>query len=205
MAFIASSFRVTEEDWLSETDLSGPHSFFWMFLLLLKELIIIFLFINSVSVWIFGIYFHKNVYWEVLNVSYGFFPNRWTWSIAKATKRVISRKKMFVDEADTFKTCSWKYLLHKLCFCFGQVRTLVAVAYISLLWLYLANSQVSVYRIFGSLILMKATIINEPYHKKICLRGIRSGHTQTVQWSHVGDGKRLGIPDIESREIVLSM
>ena len=44
MAFTASSFRVTEEDWLSETDPSGPHSFFWMFLLLLKELIIIFLF-----------------------------------------------------------------------------------------------------------------------------------------------------------------
>ena len=44
MAFTACSFRVTEEDWLSETDLSGPHTFFWMFLLLLKELIIIFLF-----------------------------------------------------------------------------------------------------------------------------------------------------------------
>ena len=46
MAFTASSFRVTEEDWLSETDLSGPHSFFGIFLLLLKELIIIFLFID---------------------------------------------------------------------------------------------------------------------------------------------------------------
>ena len=44
MAFTASSFRFTEEDWLSETDLSDPHSFFLMFLLLLKELIIIFLF-----------------------------------------------------------------------------------------------------------------------------------------------------------------
>ena len=43
LAFIASSFRVTEEDWLSETDLSGPPSFFWMFSLLLKELIFIFL------------------------------------------------------------------------------------------------------------------------------------------------------------------
>ena len=27
LAFIASPFRVTEEDWLSETDLSGPPSF----------------------------------------------------------------------------------------------------------------------------------------------------------------------------------
>ena len=44
MAFSASSLRATGEDWLSETDLSGPHSFFWMFLQLLKELIIIFLF-----------------------------------------------------------------------------------------------------------------------------------------------------------------
>ena len=42
MAFSVSSVRVTEEDWLSETDLSGPHYFFWTFLLLLKELIIIF-------------------------------------------------------------------------------------------------------------------------------------------------------------------
>ena len=48
MAFTASSFRVTEEDWLSETDLSGPRSFFWKFLLLLKELIIIFVFILDI-------------------------------------------------------------------------------------------------------------------------------------------------------------
>ena len=45
MALSASSFWVTEEDWLSETDLSDPHSFFWVFLLLLKELIITFLFV----------------------------------------------------------------------------------------------------------------------------------------------------------------
>ena len=46
MAFtaIASSFRVTEKDWLSETDLSGTTSFFWMFSLLLEELNFIFLF-----------------------------------------------------------------------------------------------------------------------------------------------------------------
>ena len=44
LAFIASSFRVTEEDCLSETDLSGPPSFFSMFSLFLKELIFIFLF-----------------------------------------------------------------------------------------------------------------------------------------------------------------
>ena len=49
MAFTASSFRVTEEDWLSETDLSGPHFFFWMFLLLLKELIIISLFVITAA------------------------------------------------------------------------------------------------------------------------------------------------------------
>ena len=42
LAFIASSFRVTEEDRLSETDLSGPPSFFLMFSLLFKELIFIF-------------------------------------------------------------------------------------------------------------------------------------------------------------------
>ena len=41
LAFIASSFRVTEEDWLSETDLCCPRSFFWMFSLLFKELIFI--------------------------------------------------------------------------------------------------------------------------------------------------------------------
>ena len=49
MTFSASSFRVTVEDWLSETDLSGPCSFFWMFLLLLKELIIIFLFVVTAA------------------------------------------------------------------------------------------------------------------------------------------------------------
>ena len=37
------------EDWLSKTDLSGPHSFFWMFLPLLKELIIIFLFVITAA------------------------------------------------------------------------------------------------------------------------------------------------------------
>ena len=37
-------------------------------------------------------------------------------------------------------------------FCFGQVRTLVAMAPFSLLWLYLANSQVSVYRTIGPLV-----------------------------------------------------
>ena len=31
LAFIVSSVRVTEEDWLSETDLSGPPYFFWVF------------------------------------------------------------------------------------------------------------------------------------------------------------------------------
>ena len=57
-----------------------------------------------------------------------------------------------VDKAVTFRTCSWHYPLHKLCFCFGQVRTLVAMATFSL-WLYLANSQMSVYRTIGPLVL----------------------------------------------------
>ena len=35
--------KITKGVCLSETDLSGPPSFFWMFLLLLKELIFIFL------------------------------------------------------------------------------------------------------------------------------------------------------------------
>ena len=42
LAFIASSFRVAEENWLSKIDLSGPPSFFWNVLLLLKELIFTF-------------------------------------------------------------------------------------------------------------------------------------------------------------------
>ena len=46
LAYIASSFRVTEEDRLSEIDLSGPPSLFWMFSLLLKELIFIFSFVH---------------------------------------------------------------------------------------------------------------------------------------------------------------
>ena len=46
LAFVANSFSVSEEDWLSETDLSDPPSSFRMFSLLLKELI--FIFYNSV-------------------------------------------------------------------------------------------------------------------------------------------------------------
>ena len=38
LAFIASSFRVTEEDLLFETGLSGPPYFFRVFSLLSKEL-----------------------------------------------------------------------------------------------------------------------------------------------------------------------
>ena len=57
-----------------------------------------------------------------------------------------------MDEAVTFCTCSWHYPLHKLCFCFGQIRTLAAIATFSL-WLYLANSQVSVYGTIGPLVL----------------------------------------------------
>ena len=42
LAFIANSLRVTDEDLLFEIDLYGPLSFFYMFLLLLKELLFIF-------------------------------------------------------------------------------------------------------------------------------------------------------------------
>ena len=42
--FLCQLSQVTEEDWLSKTDLSCPHFFFWMLQLLLKDLIIIFLF-----------------------------------------------------------------------------------------------------------------------------------------------------------------
>ena len=59
-----------------------------------------------------------------------------------------------VDEADTFHTCLFHYPLHNLCFCFDWVRTLVAMTTLFiLLWLYLANSQVSVYRTIGPLVL----------------------------------------------------
>ena len=60
LAFIASSLRVTEEDWLSEADLSGPSSFFWMFSLLLKELIFIFLFNEIIDHNI--LYEHTNIF-----------------------------------------------------------------------------------------------------------------------------------------------
>ena len=49
LAFIASSLNVTQEDWLSETDLSGPPSVFWMFSLLLKVLIFIFLLVVTAA------------------------------------------------------------------------------------------------------------------------------------------------------------
>ena len=48
MAFIASLFRVTEEDCLSETDLSVPPSFSNV-LLVLKELIFIYIFFVHTS------------------------------------------------------------------------------------------------------------------------------------------------------------
>ena len=44
-------------------------------------------------------------------------------------------------------------ILYIICaFLFDQIRTLVAIATFSLLWLYLANSQVSVYRSIGPLV-----------------------------------------------------
>ena len=44
LALIASPFRLTTENKLLETYLSDQPSFFWMFSLLLKDLIFIFLF-----------------------------------------------------------------------------------------------------------------------------------------------------------------
>ena len=38
-------------------------------------------------------------------------------------------------------------------FCFGQLRTLVAMATFLMLWLYQASSQVSVYRTIGPLVM----------------------------------------------------
>ena len=72
LAFIASSFRVTEEDWLSETDLSGPPSFFCMFSLLLKELI-----------FIFFIWFQVNV-----ANSFSTRPKIWTLKMIKNIKQI---------------------------------------------------------------------------------------------------------------------
>ena len=37
-------------------------------------------------------------------------------------------KNLKVDEGVTLHTCLWHYPLHKLYFCFGKIRTLVAMA-----------------------------------------------------------------------------
>ena len=90
-------------------------------------------------------------------------PLRFIWLLSKSNnligyqgdKRVFFSnhlKNHKVNEAVTFHTCLWHYPLHKLYFCFGQVRTLVGMATFSLLWLYLANSQVSAYRTIGPLV-----------------------------------------------------
>ena len=49
LAFIASSFSVTEEDLLSETDLSGPHSFLNVFTALKGTHLYIFICTNVTS------------------------------------------------------------------------------------------------------------------------------------------------------------
>ena len=46
-AFVASSFRVTDENYLFEKDMSGPSSFFCMFSSLLRELIFIVLYASK--------------------------------------------------------------------------------------------------------------------------------------------------------------
>ena len=81
MAFSASSFRATEEDWLSETDLSGPHSFLWMFLLLLKELI---------SIFLSALFPHFNAVCCIGMLKYSFCVcfNRWRKPEKSADKRV---------------------------------------------------------------------------------------------------------------------
>ena len=71
-------------------------------------------------------------------------PLYFVWCLSKSLnfigsqgdKRVNFRKKSNtnhlrnhkMDEAVTFHTCLWHYPLHKLCFCFGQVTTMVAKA-----------------------------------------------------------------------------
>ena len=49
LAFVASSFMVTEENVLLEMDLSGPFVFIRMFSLLLKELAFIFSFVVTAA------------------------------------------------------------------------------------------------------------------------------------------------------------
>ena len=72
----------------------------------------------------------------------------------KNVKKKLSQNHK-VDEAVTFHTCLWHYPLHKFYLFFRQIWTLVAMAtffIVSLLWLYLANSQVSVFRTIGPLV-----------------------------------------------------
>ena len=55
-------------------------------------------------------------------------------------------------------------------FGFGQVTTLIAMATFSLLWIYLVNSQVSVYRTMGPLVFYCNLIIlagNNDMHKSL--------------------------------------
>ena len=54
LAFIASSFRVTEDNLLLETDLFGTPSFLLMFSLLLKELMFIFFVVTAAGFFMCG-------------------------------------------------------------------------------------------------------------------------------------------------------
>ena len=45
----------------------------------------------------------------------------------------------------------------------------------------------------------------ESHHEKTCLRGLQPGPTQTARSAATEDCKRLEIPDLGSRGIVLSM
>ena len=74
--------------------------------------------------------------------------------LKKMFKNLLTNHK--VDEAFTFHTCLWHYPVHELCFFFVSIRLEAWLLWqlFSLLWLYLANSQVSVYRTIGPQVLI---------------------------------------------------
>ena len=73
-------------------------------------------------------------------------------------RKIIFKKNLLlknhkVDEAVTFHTCLWHHPLHKLCFLFRSDKNPCCKGiFLSLLWLYFANSQMSVYRTIGLLV-----------------------------------------------------
>ena len=79
--------------------------------------------------------------------------------VTRATKKVNFRKKnvktIFSESIRWMKLILFRHaygIFFYIYFCFCQLRTMVAMELFSLLWLYLANSQVSVYRTIGPLV-----------------------------------------------------